>query len=360
MRIGVACNCFARSGGMEQYALNVISALIDMGHTPVVFTMASDSTLPMAASSEVHVCPEVRSWLPNKVNVCRFNRWLRKVRPTVPVEFLIACCHAVTADIAICGGNHIGYLKAMKKTPRFYDQWIIDIERDMYENAGFVVAHAGTMYRELQENYGIDPGKMRVIYPPQTFKVLTGELDRRALRSKFGLPQDKKLFLFPSSSHKRKGIELLRRYFENTPYDELLVVAGRPLKHPFKNAMYVGFCKEMQQLYHACDYTVLASFYDPLGTAGLESVWNGTPSIMGANIGCCEVLDDRSLRSFDVNDFESFARVMANVREHPIHLEAPYQQYIAMRTDVTIREHVQELMAIAADLAKKRKGRAAS
>ena len=42
----------------------------------------------------------------------------------------------------------------MKKTPRFYDQWIINLERDMYTNAKFVVAHARTMYRELQANYG--------------------------------------------------------------------------------------------------------------------------------------------------------------------------------------------------------------
>lgn len=345
MRIGIACNAFARSGGMEQYALNVIEALIHLGHTPVVFTMSADPTLPTYAKAEVHVCPHVVKWLPNKINVLRFNKWLREVRPTVPCEFMIGSCLAVTADIAICGGNHIGYLKAMKKTPRFYDQWIINLERDMYANAKFVVAHAQTMYRELQAFYGVDPEKMKVIYPPQTFKVLEHELDRKALRKKFGLPEDKTLFLFPSSSHKRKGIELLRQYFEHTTYPELLVVAGRPLKHPFKNALYIGFCKEMQQLYHACDYTVLASFYDPLGTAGLESVWNGTPSLMGANIGCCEVLDDRSLRSFDVNDLEDFKRVMQDVREHPIHLEAPYQKYINMRTDVTIEEHVQELCA---------------
>lgn len=46
MRIGVTCNCFARSGGMEQYALNLIEALIRKGHTPVIFTMSADPTLP--------------------------------------------------------------------------------------------------------------------------------------------------------------------------------------------------------------------------------------------------------------------------------------------------------------------------
>ena len=74
MRIGIACNAFARSGGMEQYALNVIEALIHLGHTPVIFTMSADPTLPTYAKAEVHVCPHVAKWLPNKINVLRFNK----------------------------------------------------------------------------------------------------------------------------------------------------------------------------------------------------------------------------------------------------------------------------------------------
>lgn len=343
MRVGIACNSFGRSGGMEQYALNVIDALIRLGHTPVVFTMSVDKTLPSYPHSEVHVCPP-NKWLPNKLNVLHYNKWLREIRKQVPVEFMIACCIAVTAEVAVCGGNHIGYLKAMKRRPHFYDQWIINLEREMYGNAKFVVAHAKTMYRELQAFYQVDPNRMKVIYPPQTFKPLDHELDRKALRREFGLPEDKTLFLFPSSSHKRKGIDLLRQYFEHTEYPELLVVAGRPLKHPFKNALSIGFCAEMQKLYQACDYTILASFYDPLGTVGIESVWNGTPAIMGNNIGCCEVLDERSLRSFDVNSLDDLERVMADVRKHPMRLEVPYQKYINPVATVTIDNHVYELM----------------
>ena len=37
-----------------------------------------------------------------------------------------------------------------------------------------------------------------------------------------------------------------------------------------KNIQYVGFVNEMQEMYQACDYSVLASFYDPLETVGME------------------------------------------------------------------------------------------
>ena len=215
------------------------------------------------------------------------------------------------------------------------------------------LAHANTMNIELQKYYGLPAEKIAVIYPPQTFKPLTASMDKAALREEFGLPKDRTLFLFPSSSHKRKGFELLKTYFvEKTEYPETLIVAGRPVKGEYKNVKYIGFCKEMQKLYQACDYTILASFYDPLGTAGLESVWNGTPSIMGNTIGCCEVLDSRSLRSFDVHSLKALSDVMEDVRKNPIRLEPPYQQYIDPVCMQTIDQHVDQLVQIGERLLK--------
>ena len=76
MRIGVACNKFGQSGGMEQYALRVTEALLRLGHTPVIFTMTADETLPFYKQTEVHQWTGAIGWLPNKWNVKRFNRWL--------------------------------------------------------------------------------------------------------------------------------------------------------------------------------------------------------------------------------------------------------------------------------------------
>ncbi len=165
MRIGVACNKFGQSGGMEQYALKVIEALIQLGHTPVVFTMRVDSSTPNFPGVEVHVCPCVSKWLPNKVNIQRFNNWLRSIRNSIHIDFLISCCLAVTAEIATCGGTHIGYRKVMKRCLPFLDNIIINIERDLYSNAKLVIAHSEAMKRELVSFYGISPEKIKVLYP---------------------------------------------------------------------------------------------------------------------------------------------------------------------------------------------------
>ena len=113
--------------------------------------------------------------------------------------------------------------------------------------------------------------------------------------------------MFPSSSHKRKGFPLLKDYFEKGNGEELLIVAGRPPKGECKNTLYVGYCNEMPLLYKACDYTILASSYEPFGMVGPESVANGTPVIFGENIGCCEIIDRKARVTFNVSDAESLA-----------------------------------------------------
>lgn len=346
MRIGVACNIFGHSGGMEQYALKIIEALLKLGHIPVVFTMRADKSLPFFNQVETHVCPCLYGWFPNKLNVVRFNRWIKNIRETVAVEFMISCCLAVTAEIATCGGTRLGVLKALQRRPFVMDNWVINLEKEMYANARLVVAHSGLMQQELQTLYGISPKQITVIYPPRTFISRDYEDNHSQLRKELNLPEDRTLFLFPSSSHRRKGIALLRRYFENTTYPELLVVAGRPLEHTFKNSLYVGFCRDMRKLYQACDYTVLASFYEPLGMVGAESVSCGTPAIMGDNIGCCEILDSRALMKFDVNSDEDFARIMTIVRNNPVHLHPPYEQYVSKRANLTAEEHVSEMFEL--------------
>lgn len=267
MRIGVACNVLGRSGGMEQYALDVIETLISLGHTPVVFTMAADETLSFFNRLEVHVCPRNR-WLPNKLNVVRFNHWLRRIRKTVPVEFLFACCIAATAEVAACGGNHVGYL-------------------------------------------------------PQTFREAAEGIGKQELRRRFNLPQDRTLFLFASSSHKRKGFDLLREYFEHADGTETLVVVGKPFKGACRNIIYAGYCSDMPAMYRAVDYTVMASIYEPFGLVPVESVWNGTPVIVSDNMGCCEVLDEQVMMKFPQGDLQAFADIMAGLRKHPVRLDGP-------------------------------------
>ena len=305
MRIGITCNHFAHSGGMEQYALSLVEALLELGHQPVVFTMDVDTSLPFYSDCEVHQC--LTAWLPNKLKVVKFGRWFEHISRDMKLDTSIACSLTPGAEIDCCGGTHIGYLKAMKRSPWFYDRWTIATERRLYSRAKLIVAHADIMKQELRDFYGINPDKITTLYPPLTINTQDTDQTRSELRRHFHLPDDKTLFLFPSSSHKRKGFPLLKDYFEKGNGEELLIVAGRPPKGECKNTLYVGYCNEMPLLYKACDYTILASSYEPFGMVGPESVANGTPVIFGENIGCYEIIDRKARVTFNVSDAESLA-----------------------------------------------------
>ena len=49
---------------------------------------------------------------------------------------------------------------------------------------------------------------------------------------------------------------------------------------------------------------------------------------------------------FDVNSDEDFARKMAIVRNGPMHLSPPYQQYVSKLANLTAEEHVFEMLEL--------------
>ncbi|WP_204274472.1 glycosyltransferase, partial [Stenotrophomonas maltophilia] len=69
-----------------------------------------------------------------------------------------------------------------------------------------------------------------------------------------------------------------------------LVVIGRPVSSSSPNIRYLGYRKDIENVYRAADYTILASHYEPFGLIGVESVLCGTPAVLAANIACTEVI----------------------------------------------------------------------
>lgn len=330
---------------METYALNMVKACLQLGHEPVVFCKKADRSLPFATQCEIHEYS--LKFLPNKLYLWLFHRWLTKITKTVPVEFSIGCCLGGFPEAVACGGTRIGYLKAMRKPIMPWDRMLINIEQASYKNAKFVIAHAQTMEHELIKLYGINPSKISVIYPPQQFPEIKKLPNTTELRKTYDLPEDKTIFLFPSLSHKRKGFDLLQKYFTTTKHNVLLAVAGKPIPTGCKNIQHLGFCKNMQEIYQLSDYTILASFYDPLGTVGIESVWNGTPTVMANGIGCHEVIDPRVIRGFDPYSYESLYQCLENLHDHPIQkLEQPYQKYLNYPVEKTPAIHLQEIIQL--------------
>lgn len=311
MKIGISCHGFGAGGGIERYTLDLVNGLHALGIRPVVFAKSFNTNLPEYARIDP-VRIGVRGW-PGKLRDHVFSRRLRALKAAHGVDVLIGCNRTAVSDVAICGGTHLGHIARRGKPAGFWDRLQIRLERQHYAHARVVVAHAGIMADELRTLYGIDDTRIQVLYPPiDTARFHPVDTDTRArLRKSLDLPDDRVVFLFPSSSHVRKGLAELTAFFAATDLPVQLAVLGRPIDGNWPNVRYLGYRADIENAYRATDFTILASRYEPFGLVGPESVLCGTPALLAHHIGCTEALSAEAAMRFDPDQPASLAACVA-------------------------------------------------
>jgi glycosyltransferase involved in cell wall biosynthesis len=150
------------------------------------------------------------------------------------------------------------------------------------------------MADEARAFYGVPAAKIRLLYPPvdgARFAPVDGA-KRQALRAALGLSDDRVVFLLASTGHRRKGLDMLVEFFATTALPVNLLVAGRPLPDAARgpHIRSLGYRDDIENVYRAVDFTVLASRYEPFGLVGVESVLCGTPVLLARGVGCGEVI----------------------------------------------------------------------
>jgi glycosyltransferase involved in cell wall biosynthesis len=270
--------------------MDLVRGLAALGVEPAFFARRFDLSLPECQLVERHRINV--SFLPGKLRDRWFSWRLRAARRAAHVDVLIGCNRVDSSEIAICGGTHLGFLRATGRAQKRSDRWQIALERRQYERSKVVVAHSQLMHDELRELYGVDEAKVRVLFPPVDGARFapTDAVTRAALRRKYGFADDEIVLLFPSSSHERKGLPLIEAALRDTSLPVVVAVAGRPPARASERLRYIGYVKELAECYQAADFTILASTYEPFGLVGIESVMCGTPVIFPSSIGCCDAI----------------------------------------------------------------------
>ncbi|MGB8338543.1 MAG: glycosyltransferase family 4 protein [Burkholderiales bacterium] len=353
------CNHALRnSGGIERYALTVVRGLHAQGIRPVVIAKTFDADLPEYAWVEPL---RVRmTGVPAKLRDHYFDWRIARLKRKHDLFPLLACNQTAAADIAICGGVHPGYLEAMDQQPGWADRWKTRLECAHLNNAQVVVAHSQRMADEVQRFHGVSVDKIRLLYPPvdgELFTTVDTET-RNRLRGDLGLPTDRAVFLLASTGHRRKGLNMLIDFFASTKLPVCLVVAGRPIGSVNSlppNVRSLGYRNDIENVYRAVDFTVMASIYEPFGLVGVESVLCGTPVLVAANVGCAEVLRPPAGLVFDLQAAEesdsSFSSAIAEAvrrwRAGTHRLDNPTASIVY---NTSVRWHVEALLDIARGL----------
>ncbi|SET37673.1 glycosyltransferase family 4 protein [Thorsellia anophelis] len=326
MKIGITVTKLTLSGGMERYSLDLIAALNFEGVKPYVFTRQFDSQLAESCEFIPVIIPVSKLWCKLAIHIFSFK--LKRLKRKMGIGLMLGCNRNASSDIAICGGTHIGYLKIFGKNQKFWDAREITLEKQLYSNAKFIIAHSLQTKKELVNYYGILSEKIRVIYPPvnhKIFKVISAQ-KRNEIRRANQWEENEIVMLFPSSGHNRKGLPYIVEQMKQLPTDTniRLVVLGKEDKRiNLKNITFKSFTNDIQSLYQAADFTILASEYEPFGLVGPESVLSGTPCIFSNVIGATEVLDDYVCYKFDLKQKNSLLGLLEKIDSMKIRIQEP-------------------------------------
>ncbi|MFM0739533.1 glycosyltransferase family 4 protein [Paraburkholderia xenovorans] len=357
MKIGLSSNALKHSGGLERYAMDLVGGFAAVGIEPVFFARRFDMSVPESRMVEPHRINV--SLLPGKWRDGWFSWRLRSARRAARVDVLIGCNRVDSSEIAICGGTHLGFLRATGRAQRRSDRWQIALERRQYEAARVIVAHSELMRDELRELYGVDDAKIRVLYPPvdgARFTPVDSEA-RALLRRKFGFADHEIVLLFPSSSHERKGLPLIEAALLDTTLPVVVAVAGRPPERTSERLRYVGYVKDIEEAYRAADFTILASKYEPFGLVGVESVMCGTPVIFPSSIGCCDAIAEHAKFVFAPDDVAglraTIERAVGERLAGPVPLPSALARG-AVLYDARVAEHVDALLGLATQIFQSR------
>lgn len=342
--IDLTINCFRHGGGMESYTFDLVRSLSARNIATNVYAAKIDTNIPEYGQTNAVLVNQ--SLTPKKLRPFFFSSALKKVRRTK--HPLIVCNPCDGADIFVCGGTHLGYLQNMGQKAGLIDRLTIRRNRSNYATAKSIMAHSHLMQRELSGLYGVPSEKIRVIHPPaDTARFYPKHEETAALREQYGFGQDETVFLFPSTGHKRKGLDLLAGFFEHTDLPVKLAVAGSPLPRPMKNVVELGFCKNMPDLYRAADFTIMASLYEPFGLVGVESVLCGTRVVLSDNMACTEVMGSDAGFFFSRNRPETLAQAVRQavlLKEQGAHKIAEPLQ--ALNYDPSIEHHIGQTLAM--------------
>lgn len=360
VKIGISSNALKHSGGLERYAMDLVRGFVAAGVTPEFFARRFDASLPEAAMVHAHRINV--SFLPGKWRDGWFSRRLRAARRNAGVDVLIGVNRVDSSEIAICGGTHLGFLRATGRRHKGSDVRQIALERSQYEHAKLIVAHSQLMRDELRELYGIADAKIEVLYPPVDDARFSpvGADERAALRKRFGFADHEIVLLFPSSSHDRKGLPLIEAALRELDAPFVLAVAGRPPERVDARVRHLGYAKNIEDCYRAADFAILASKYEPFGLVGIESVMCGTPVVFPTTLGCCTAIAPHAKHTFEPGNAADLRATLERIARQRAEAGGATSASAAdvarggVLYDTRIASHVEALLRAATRIAERR------
>ena len=333
-------------GGLESRLHNYVEWLTSRGHEVTLLCQRFDPKVSWPQGTK-----QVRlsaGLTPKVLRNIMYNRKLSAYMKENSFDLSISMQRTWSQDAVLAASNHRGYMQAMKKKiwwPGDYAQDLL--ERRAYAHAKVLFACSEMIRKNISELMPrIDSSKIRILHPPvneKRFRFAERKSEeRRLLRKKLEMKDDAKTFLFISSSHYRKGLDILLKAFselKNEPVN-LFIIGSPEVKAKSSNVRYIGYTREVEAYYQAADFTIHPARYEPFGQVISESLQCGTPVLISHFVGAKEILTNEE--GVVVPSFlpAEWTKMIREVKPEQFHVLPDY----AVRKKLTLNDHMNFLL----------------
>jgi glycosyltransferase involved in cell wall biosynthesis len=307
--------------GTENYALQLIRAMLALP-TPHHFTLyfrdrPRADLFPSYPNVEHKIIPFPRLW-----THLRFAAALWADRPDVtfvPAHTL----PLVFPGRAVATVHDLGYRFFPEAHPAFERRYLDWTTRLTARRATRLIADSEATRRDLVSQYGVDAGKIDVVYPGVEGLQCASGAEIAAVKAKYHLPD--RYFLFLGTLQPRKNIRRLLEAFKCVAQKDsslALVLAGKrgwliedvldEFKHP--QIVLPGYIadEDVAALYSGALALVFPSLYEGFGFPVLEAMRCGTPVLCASTSSLPELAGDAALL-VDPLDVQAIADGMARL-----------------------------------------------
>ncbi|HEY1173991.1 MAG TPA: glycosyltransferase family 4 protein [Verrucomicrobiae bacterium] len=336
MKLALIRRRFAATGGAELYMQRLLEALNGGGHEVHLFAEAWEKP------------PQGVQFQPVEVNGSRADRpvnFAKRVQEMLAAskfDCVFSLERTLKQDVYRAGdGLHSEWLAARKKYAPWWKKPFIGMgafHRNMLElekrtfdpaNTGRVIVNSNMVEREILRNFAYPQARIHLVR--NGIEVDRFQNTRRTeARQQFGFDKNDFVCLFVGSGQERKGlrhvlrttsaVEEVREALKELPTDLLTaerlhgcdwqldlppkLAPARPLKtlvvgkirRPsgnWKNVLFAGPSKDVENAYAAADLFLFLPIYEPSSNVVCEALASGLPVITTACNGASELIEQR-------------------------------------------------------------------
>jgi UDP-glucose:(heptosyl)LPS alpha-1,3-glucosyltransferase len=290
-------------GGIQRDMLRIATQLVEDGHQVRIYTLGWEGPRPLRC--EIVIAP-VRA-LTNHGRYRRFAAWTAAALRAHPVDVVVGMNKMPGLDVYFAGDPCFEHAARTRRalyrmTPRY--RLFARFERTVFQRGArtTILTISPVQIPLFQRYYGTEAERLRAL-PPGIDRSRMARPDSDAIRCAFrrerGLGHDDRLVLMLGSGFRTKGLDRVLRGLASLS-DPLrartrLYVVGQDNPAPFRRlARRLGVAAQttffagrddVPRFLFGADLLVLPAYSENTGTAIIEAIVAGLPTLVSANCG---------------------------------------------------------------------------